>query len=204
MIINAIVLDIGGVVLRTEDRSGRQALEEKYGLPPGGVDALVFGSQAAAESSIGKLGPEKIWQNVADTLSLSPDALSDFQKIFWQGDQIDQELISFLESLRSKYVTAFLTNAWLDTRQILANHFAIVEGKTIDHLLISSELGMVKPDPCIFQRLSETINTQFDDILFVDDFIENIAAAAALGIHTIHYKAGMDLIAQIKHRVNQL
>lgn len=199
--IRAIVLDIGGVVLRTEDRSGRQALEEKHGLPPGGVDALVFGSQAAAESSIGRSDPEKIWQNVADTLSLSPEALVDFQQIFWQGDQIDQEIINFFRSLRVEFITAFLTNAWTGARQTLANIYDIVEGVTADHILISSELGLAKPDTQIYHILSETIDVGFDQILFVDDFIENIAAAKALGIHTIHYKAGMDLIAHIENRV---
>ena len=200
--IRAIVLDIGGVVLRTEDRSGRQALEQKYDLPPGGVDTLVFGSQVAAESTIGKSEPENIWQTVADTLSLSPEALVDFQQIFWQGDHIDQELVNFLQSLRSEYITAFLTNAWVGARHALANIYGIVERETVDHILISSELGLAKPDTQIYQILSETIDVRFDQILFVDDFIENIEAAAALGIHTIHYKAGMDLIDHINARVN--
>ena len=65
MTINAIVLDIGGVVLRTEDRSGRNQLESQYGLPTGGIDDLVFNSQVAAESTVGRAKPEKIWQFVA-------------------------------------------------------------------------------------------------------------------------------------------
>lgn len=202
MTIHAIVLDIGGVVLRTEDRSGRRTLEEKYGLPPGGVDVLVFGSEPAAKSSLGKANPDLIWQNVANELSLSPDAMSNFQKLFWQGDRIDQMLISFLQTLRSTFITAFLTNAWQNARQTLANQYDIIEGKTVDFLLISSEMGMVKPDPRIYQRLSETIHTQLNEILFVDDFIENIEAAEALGMQTIHYQAGMDLIDEIKNRAN--
>lgn len=201
MTIRAIVLDIGGVVLRTEDRSGRQTLEEKYGLPPGGVDALVFGSEPAAASSIGKSQPDLIWQNVAHKLSLSPEELSDFQRIFWQGDQTDLNLISFLQTIRPSFITAFLSNAWVDFRQTLADHYDIIEGETVDYLLISSELGMVKPDPLIYQHLSETLHTKFNEILFVDDFIENIKAAEALGIHTIHFQAGMDLIAEIQNRV---
>ena len=201
--LKAIVLDIGGVVLRTEDRSARQALEKKYNLPPGGADVLVFKSPIAAESTIGKVKPEKIWQNVADKLSLSPEVLIAFQQSFWQGDQIDHELINFLQSLRSRYTTAFLTNAWKDARETLAQHYSLFEGKTVDYLLISSELGVAKPDPKIFDILSKTINVRYDQILFVDDFIENIEAAKALGIHTIHYQQGMNLIALIKNRVDQ-
>jgi putative hydrolase of the HAD superfamily len=201
--IKAVVLDIGGVVLRTEDKSGRRALEQTYGLPPGGVDALVFKSQAAAESTLGKASPEKIWQHVADELSLSDDALQAFQQTFWQGDQIDQNLIQFLQRLRPKYTTDFLTNAWVNSRDALEEQYGIVEGQTVDHLLISSELGIAKPDPKIYDILSETINARFEQIIFVDDNIENIEVASALGMHTIHFRPGMDLIAHIQNRLDQ-
>lgn len=201
--INAIVLDVGGVILRTEDRSGRLKLEEKYHLPPGGVDNLVFNSQTAADSTIGKAEPEQIWQNVAEQLSLSPQALMEFQQLFWQGDQIDQGLIQFLIEQKAAYKTALLTNAWLDARTALAQQFGIIEGQTVDHILISSELGIAKPEKRIYHILAQTIHSDFGQILFVDDFIENIDAAEALGIQTILYQPGMDLIAHIQAKLQQ-
>jgi hypothetical protein len=53
--IEAIVLDIGGVILRTSDRSGRHALDKKYGLPPGGTEDLVFNSQPAQDLPLERL-----------------------------------------------------------------------------------------------------------------------------------------------------
>ena len=203
MMIDAIVLDIGGVLLRTEDRSGRHALEQQYGLPPGGVDALVFDSQAAADSTLGKVPAETVWQHVKNKLCLTEDELTDFQTLFWQGDRIDQDLVNYLQTQRVKYKTAFLTNAWQGARETLAKEYNIIEGESVDHLLISSELGVAKPDCRIFTKLSETINSLFDQIIFVDDFIENIEAANELGIHTIHYQPGMDLIAHIQKLVDQ-
>jgi putative hydrolase of the HAD superfamily len=200
--IEAIVLDIGGVVLRTEDRSGRRALELKYGLTPGGVDALVFDSQAAADSTIGKVTRESVWQHVKNELSLTDNELVEFQNLFWQGDQIDQDLVTYLHNQRGNYKTAFLTNAWQGTRETLAEHYNIIEGETVDHILVSSELGYAKPDQRIYALLSETINSRYNQIIFVDDFIENIETAKALGIHTIHYQTGMDLIAIIESRLD--
>lgn len=197
--IEAIVLDIGGVILRTADRSGRQALENKYGLPAGGADDLVFNSKPAADSTIGKVSPEQVWLNVAEELNLLPDELADFKQAFWQGDEVDQKLIQFLEAQKGLYKTALLTNAWLDAREALAEQFDIVEGQTVDHILISSELGVAKPDQAIYHILAETLNCQFGCILFVDDFIENIHAADALGIQTIHFTPEMDLIAHIQN-----
>ena len=71
--IKAIVFDIGGVLLRTDDRSSRQELESKYHLKPGEADQLVFNSQAAQESTIGRASQKRVWENVAVQLKLSDD-----------------------------------------------------------------------------------------------------------------------------------
>jgi len=59
--IKSIVFDIGGVLLRSEDESGRKALGEKYNLDPGWIENLVFQSPAAQASSIGLVGSNDIW-----------------------------------------------------------------------------------------------------------------------------------------------
>jgi glucose-1-phosphatase len=196
--IEALVLDIGGVILRTSDRSGRYALDKKYGLPPGGTEELVFNSQAAQDSTLGMVATEAVWAHVAEVLSLSPDELENFKLNFWEADRVDQELLAFLESQQGMYITALLSNAWSNARLALAEQFGIIEGKTVDHILISAELGVAKPDQRIFRILADTIKCHYDQILFVDDFIENIQAANELGIQTIHYLPEMDLIAHIQ------
>lgn len=201
--IKAIVLDIGGVLIRTEDRTCREELEVKYHLSKGGVDKLVFNSEASFASTLGTTDPNAIWQNVATQLMLNSEALEEFKQAFWQGDRVDQDLIEFLQDCRPMYKTAFLSNAWLHTRAVLEEKYGIKEDLTVDHILISSELGVAKPDPRIFKILSETIACEFFEILFVDDFIENIKAAINLSIETIHYKPGLDLINEIKSKLNQ-
>lgn len=202
--IKAIVFDIGGVLLRTEDRNSRNQLEEKYHLPPGGAEQLVFNSQPARESTIGMTDQNAIWQSVAKKLCLSPQELNDFIVEFWKGDQLDKGLIEFLQECRPMFKTALLSNAWMNAREDFAKIYNIVEGQTVDHLLISSELGVAKPDNDIYHILSKTLQCDFKEILFIDDFIENIESAQNLGINTIHYKPKMDLINEIKSRVSPL
>lgn len=199
--IKAIVLDIGGVLLRTEDRTSREKLEQKYGLPTGGSDKLVFDSDAAQASTLGTTGPNLIWRNVADTLALSPEDLGAFKRSFWAGDRVDQELIQFLQECRDDYIVALLSNAWQNFRIVLDEKYQIKEGQTVDKIYISSELGVAKPDKRIYEMLADRINCEMDEILFIDDFIENIEAAKALGINTIHYQPGMDLVNEIKSRL---
>jgi putative hydrolase of the HAD superfamily len=80
--------------------------------------------------------------------------------------------------------------------------YNIEEGKTFDHILISAELGIAKPDPRIYHLLSHTLQCNFKEILFIDDFTENIHAASELGIQTILYTPNIDLINEIKSRLD--
>lgn len=201
--IKAIVLDIGGVLLRTEDRTSREKLEQKYDLPTGESDKLVFDSDVALASTLGTTGPDLIWQNVADKLALSPEALKTFKHSFWAGDSVDWEVIQFLQECREDYIVALLSNAWRNFRTVLAEKYQIEEGPTVDKIFISSELGVAKPNKRIYEIVADKLNCEMDEILFVDDFVENIKAAKALRMHTIHYQPGMDLINEIKSRLNQ-
>jgi len=105
--------------------------------------------------------------------------------------------------VHSNYTTALLSNAWLGHRQIFEEEYNFIEGQTVDTILLSGELGVAKPDPHIYAILADTIQCAYDEILFVDDFLENIEAANALGIHTIHYHPGMNLINEIKSRLDK-
>lgn len=200
--IKAIVFDIGGVLLRTDDRSARQKLEAQYGLAPGGADRLVFDSQVAKESTIGEASQDSIWDNVGKVLDLSEEELNDFQLTFWANDHVDQELVEFLRECRKDYITALLSNAWVDARKTFAEIYGLVEGQTVDYILYSSELGVAKPDPQIYHILAEKIKSEFNEIIFVDDFIENVEAAQKLGIHAYHFKPDLDLIGMIMTELN--
>lgn len=56
-----------------------------------------------------------------------------------------------------------------------------------DTCVWSHALGTAKPDPAIYLATSEALRTAPRNILFIDDRVENIAAAAQLGMQTVHY-----------------
>ncbi len=51
----------------------------------------------------------------------------------------------------------------------------------------SSDVGMRKPDPRIYLLTCERVGVAPDASVFVDDNAENIAAARALGMETVHF-----------------
>ncbi len=52
---------------------------------------------------------------------------------------------------------------------------------TFDFRFLSFELGMVKPDAALFERVSQLLPTPSDQVLFLDDNAPNVEAAVAAG-----------------------
>ncbi len=194
-----IIFDFGGVLLRTEDRAPRTQLAEFLGLTYEALDEIVFGSQSARLASVGKLSAEQHWLAVASQLNWPPEEIPALQRAFWGGDQLDEDLITLLRSLRTsngRYRTALLSNAWDDLRAGLERYWHIADA--FDHIFISAELGLAKPDPEIYTRVQTHLEAPPESIIFVDDFQQNIEAARAAGWHGIHFQNSGQAQAELR------
>jgi putative hydrolase of the HAD superfamily len=55
------------------------------------------------------------------------------------------------------------------------------------HLIFSCHLRSAKPDPECYDAALARIGARADEVIFVDDRGENVAAAAALGLRAVHF-----------------
>ena len=58
-----------------------------------------------------------------------------------------------------------------------------------DGIVVSGEEGVIKPDPQIFRILLERYRIEPQEAVFIDDNPANAEAAAALGLHGIHFRS---------------
>lgn len=65
-------------------------------------------------------------------------------------------------------------------------------------VLISYEIGASKPDPRAYQILLDRLKIAPDQCIFIDDRIENVEAACALGIHGILYQSPAQLKKELE------
>ncbi len=70
----------------------------------------------------------------------------------------------------------------------------------LDVMVISGEVGQVKPDPEIFQILLEKIGRPANECLFIDDSITNIAQAQKMDFDTIHFQSPEQLRSELRDR----
>jgi 2-haloacid dehalogenase len=66
-----------------------------------------------------------------------------------------------------------------------------------DHAVISGHVGVVKPDPRIFEILFERVGRRPEELVFVDDSLKNIEAARMLGMPAVHFRADVDLKSEL-------
>lgn len=184
--IRVIMFDMGGVLLRTVDPQPRVRLANKYNITREELEKLVFASEISLKAEAGTANPEDVWGYVQKKLRIAVDDLDSFKDEFWAGDRLDDELLALISSLRGNYRTVLLSNAWIDTQKNVAQRFGTLDA--FEMLVFSAEVGLRKPDPKIFQHVLDLLGADPEEVVFVDDFAENIQAARRLGMRAIQFK----------------
>ena len=184
--IKAIIIDFGGVILRTEDRKPRTTLAQHHGLTFQELDDLVFSSVSSKQAAMGFISSNQHWNQVCTELQVNPKMQNKFIQDFFAGDRLDWGLLSILRKLHKKYRIALLSNAWDDLRHHIENEWQISD--IFDMLVISAEVGLVKPDPKIFEYTLTKLGLQAIESIFIDDFLENINTARGIGLNVIQFQ----------------
>ena len=189
--IQAVIFDVGGVLLRTEDRRPRQQWETRLELPPGGAEALVFNGEMGQKAQRGEISEVALWRWIGNHVRLSPDETAAFRTGFWAGDAMDMKLVDFIRQLKANYQTAIISNYADNLRPELINQFGIADA--FDEIIISAEEQVMKPDPEIFHRALSRLGRKPEEAVFIDDFQHNVQAARNVGLAAIHFQPGTDL-----------
>jgi len=183
--IKGVIFDIGGVLLRTHDQSGRRKWETRLGLESGELAYLVFDSELGRQAQLGHVSLEEVWAWVRTRFDLPPAELATLKHDFWSGDRLDRELCGYIRGLRADYRTAMLSNNWARDGRVMAEKIGIAD--CFDAFVTSAEIGVMKPDPRIYQVALERLGVSPAEAVFVDDFVENVDAARRLGMGAVHF-----------------
>lgn len=195
MSIRAVFFDLGGVLLRTEFQAPRQRLAERLGMEYDDLDKVVFDSDSGARAAVGEITADEHWISVLKRLKQPASELEAIRREFFAGDVLDRTLLDYLRSLRGRYKTGLISNAWGDLRDyIVREKFE----DAFDAMVISAEVGAAKPDPRIFEIALEKLGVKPQEAVFVDDFLVNIEGCKKVGMKGIHFKDAESTLQQLK------
>ena len=197
--IDIVFFDLGGVILRTEHQAPREHLAERLSVSYEDLVQVVFEGHSARRASLGEITAQQHWEAVAGRLRRPVSEARALRDEFFGGDVLDRELLEFVRSLKSRRRTGLISNAWADTRDyILHNRF----DDAFDLLVISAEVGLLKPDPRIYELALRRAGVAPAAALLVDDMPANVEGAVKAGMSAILFKDTDQLRRELANRLD--
>jgi epoxide hydrolase-like predicted phosphatase len=195
----AVYFDMGGVIRRTEYEAPREHLAERLGIEYENLVRLVFNSETSRKASLGSLTAAEHWAAVVRKLNRPASETNAIRDEFFAGDVTDSALLDFIRSLRPRFKTGLLSNAWGDLREWMISQ---KYEDAFDSMTISAEVGVMKPDAGIYHQALKQSGVKAEQAVFVDDFIENVEGARSVGMSAIHFRDPDSTLKELKSLLN--
>ncbi|MER6442515.1 HAD-IA family hydrolase [Streptomyces sp. NPDC001185] len=189
---DAVLCDVDNVI-RVYDPSGLNALERAAGLAEGTTMKLAFAPDTVLPLVVGRVTPDEWARSAVQGLTgLVPEATARelAEALVRTPFRADQVVVSLLREARARVPLVLVTNTSVQLEEDLA---ALGLTDLADHVVSSARVGIAKPDRRIYDIAVERAGVPAGRCLFVDDTLENVEAAAALGMRAVHYREPEDL-----------
>jgi len=190
--ISTILWDVGGVLLTNAwDRRERDAVLARFSL-----DRADFELRHAGVAEPWERDEVSVDEYLRRTVFFQPRPFS--QTEFLDAIRAESVLLadSALRIVRQlaaseQYVLATVNNESRALNEYRLKKFGLSE--FFAAFFTSCYLGVRKPDRRIYQIALDVLERDPEDVAFVDDRPENVAAAVSLGIHGIRYQGTAQL-----------
>ena len=182
--------------MRTENHAPRIALAERIGADYREMSRFIFNSEESRRAQLGEVPARTFWDAASSRHGLSYE---EFMTEFFKGDIIDQELVSSIRNLRQQYKTGLLSNAFSDMRDWVGEWKI---GDAFDHMLISAEVNLMKPDPAIYSLATTHLGVEPQAAIFIDDVAVNVEAAKQAGMLGIQFISREQTLNELQKLLN--
>ncbi len=184
--LKAIIFDVGGVLIRTHSRAGREKWAARFGMDSWDFENFVFRSESGQQAEVGRKSAAAHWQWLGDHFGLNGAELAAMRHDFFAGDALNEPLLAYIRRLgQAGYRLGLLSNYSDDARRLWRETYPFLHH--FDGVTISAEVGLAKPAPDIYHIAAKNVGVAVHEAVFVDDFIENVEGARGVGMQAIHY-----------------
>ena len=191
--LKAVLWDFGGV-LTTSPFEAFNRYERENNLPLDfirTVNATNPDDNAWAQFERSDITPAVFDQRFAEESASLGHRIQGAAVLSLLSGDVRPNMLAALRAIKQTYRVACITNnvrsgqgAGMATTSERANRVAEVMSE-FDLVVESSELGIRKPDPRIYQHTCDALGIEANEALFIDDLGINLKPARALGMQTI-------------------
>ena len=192
-----LIFDVGGVLIGYR---WKEMFMDDFGL-----------SEEEAEKLGSRIFDDPIWPDFdrgfveTDSLvehycSLYPDSEYYFKRMMYENDKMATEREAVWEKmaeLKSRGYNIYILSNY--SEHLFKKHTDHMPfRKIIDGGVVSYEVGAVKPERKIYEKILEKYSLNADECIFYDDIEKNVEAARALGIESYLVTSEEDLLKELE------
>ncbi len=194
--IKVIVFDLGNVLLPFDWERSIQGLRKIDRDAAQRVERVVDSDVMVAYEK-GSISTGEFYRRVIEILEVTI-ALPEFKRLFSDIFTTNDDLIALLPNLRDRYRLFLLSNTcemhieWIEKEFSLLHHF--------DELILSHQVGHVKPEREIFDTVLNRSGLPPGEHLYIDDILHYTEVANGLGFQANHFQSQERLIKELEVR----
>jgi len=186
--IKAIIFDCFGVLLADVLRVKADELAATH------PDAAENFHAVLRAGDRGIIAPQEVAEQVGNILGISTEEVLTMSR---EGEVKNLALIAEIPKLRSRYKVAMLSNingrAWLDDR------FGDGElDRLFDVVVASGDVGMIKPEPGIYELTAERLGVAPGECVMIDDLLKFTEGAKAVGMQAIQFHTTAQALSELE------
>jgi putative hydrolase of the HAD superfamily len=190
----ALIFDVGRVLVHWAPQVIENALSQLCPAPPEQIHAA---QQAVRhELSVGSLGAEAYHHYLVEAVGMDP-AWDRFFFAYCLGLCRNEQGLAYAAELKRRGVAIGVIS---NTNDVHARWLRkeIPEFTSFDSVILSSDVGLTKPDVAIYARCLRELGVLPEHALFVDDLPENVAGAERAGMAGLLHREWDDSIPRIE------
>jgi FMN phosphatase YigB (HAD superfamily) len=186
--IRAVIFDIGRVLVGLDLARAVADLSDGISLSPEELWSIIQTDPRWTDWQEGRMSPHDWHLHITKRLG-SPLKFAEFCEAW--NRTLDPEPIQsedLFATLAGTKRLALLSNTDLIHVAHLEANFGFFRFFPVAARIYSCSVKASKPSPVIFQAALKAVKAKAPETAFIDDILENVQAARALGLHGIHYQ----------------
>lgn len=142
---------------------------------------------------IGKISVEEFWREFNRRIKLLgldvPEVTTDLYRLYFHP-QLKEETAALIRQLRKNHRVVCGTNT---IQSHWENHMERGDYALFDQTYASNKIGLAKPDPAFWKTIMMAEGYEPSQTYFTDDRLDNVEAAASLGINAVQFTSPEEL-----------
>lgn len=198
--IKAVIFDLGRVIVPFDFRRGYARIAALTGIPADEVPLRIRPTGLVDRFESGEIAPRDFVSRLSAVLGLHctyEEFCDIWSCIFLPETLVPEEL---LRGIAARYRLVLLSNTNAIHIEMIRAHYPLL--KHFHALVLSHEVGAMKPSPAIYQKAVEAAGCLPEECFFTDDVAEYVEGARRFGIDAVQFQSAAQIEEELRRRIS--